>query len=298
MTNIRAENGSNNYPPTAADLPPVDWLEVLNPAARLGRVRHALFDFDGTISVIRRGWETIMIPLMIEMICDGHPPPAGLEAEVADYVDRSTGILTIKQMEWLAQAVRRYGLAQQPQTARDYKTIYNERLLRPVRARLAQIAEDGQPGATDSLMIAGVRAFLEGLAARGVTLYLASGTDHVYVAEEAAVLGVADLFGEHIYGARDDTEAYSKSRIIERILAAPDLRGEELLVVGDGPVEIRHARAQQALALGIAADEDQRQGLDARKRERLLAAGADFIVTDFLHHDQLLRWFVAGDRAS
>ena len=49
---------------TAADLPPLSWLEVLNPSARLGRVRHALFDFDGTISVIRRGWEGIMIPLI------------------------------------------------------------------------------------------------------------------------------------------------------------------------------------------------------------------------------------------
>ena len=38
---------------TAADLPALPWLEVINPAVRLGRVRHALFDFDGTISVIR-----------------------------------------------------------------------------------------------------------------------------------------------------------------------------------------------------------------------------------------------------
>ena len=61
---------------TAADLPSLNWLEVVNPAACLGQVRHALFDFDGTISVIRRGWETIMIPMMLEMICDGqalHP---------------------------------------------------------------------------------------------------------------------------------------------------------------------------------------------------------------------------------
>ena len=86
-------------------------LEVVNPAIRLGQVRHALFDFDGTISVIRQGWEQIMIPLMVEMICDGAPPPPGLEAEVADYVDRSTGILTIKQMRWLEEAVQRYGLA-------------------------------------------------------------------------------------------------------------------------------------------------------------------------------------------
>lgn len=271
---------------TAADLPPLPWLEVLNPSVRLGRVRHALFDFDGTISVIRRGWETIMIPLMVEMICDGHPPTPEVEAEVAEYVDRSTGVLTIKQMQWLERAVRRCGLAREPQSAREYKRIYNERLLRPVRRRLSQM--DGSQAARDELMIAGARAFLQGLHQRNVVLYLASGTDHLYVLEEAAALGVAEFFGEHIYGARDDTEAYTKARIIQRILDERGLSGEELLVVGDGPVEIRHAKARSAVALGVAADEERREGVNLRKRQRLLDAGADLIVTDLLHHDDLL----------
>ncbi len=282
---------NDNQPLTTADLQTFPWMEVANPSVKLGQVRHALFDFDGTISVIRRGWETIMIPLMMEMICDGNPPPPGLEAEVAEYVDRSTGVLTIKQMQWLEEAVRRYGLAKSPKTAREYKQIYNERLLHPVRQRLSQMGKEGGQASRDTLMIAGVRNFLQGLHDRGVTLYLASGTDHIYVAEESAALGVAELFGEHIYGARDDTESDSKDRVIQRIIENHNLSGEELLVVGDGPVEIRHARAQEAVALGIAADEEQRQGLDPRKRKRLLAAGADFIVTDFLHHEELLLSF-------
>jgi phosphoglycolate phosphatase-like HAD superfamily hydrolase len=263
-------------------------LEVVNPEARLGRVRHALFDFDGTISVIRRGWEGIMVPLMIEMICDGRPPTADIEREVIEYVDRSTGILTIKQMQWLETAVRRYGLAQNPKCAREYKRIYNERLLRPVRRRLNQM--NMEPAGRDGLMIAGARGFLRALHDRGVTLYLASGTDHAYVLEEAGALGVTEFFGEHIYGARDDTEAYTKERIIQRILDGHSLQGEELIVVGDGPVEIRNAKARGALALGVAADEEQRQGLNPRKRQRLLDAGADLIVTDFCHHDALSRF--------
>ncbi len=271
--------------PEGIDNPP-DWLEVVNPSVRVGHVRHALFDFDGTISVIRRGWEQVMIPLMVEMICDGHPTPPGLEAEVADYVDRSTGILTIKQMRWLEETVRRYGLAAEVKSAREYKRIYNERLLQPVRRRLARL--DGSQAARDSLAIAGARRILEGLHTQGVRLYLASGTDHVYVVEEAEALGVADLFEGRIYGARDGAEAYDKARIIEDILTENDLRGEELLVVGDGPVEIRHARARDAVALGVAADEERRLGLNARKRERLLSAGADLIVTDFVHHAELV----------
>lgn len=279
---------------TPPDLPPYPWLEIINPQVRLGQVRHALFDFDGTISVIRRGWEAIMIALMVEMICEGQSQPVGLEGDVAAYVDRSTGILTIEQMRWLEEAVRRYGLAQHPRTAREYKRIYNDRMLRPVRARLAQLESAGDPAATDTLTIAGVRSFLEGLYERGVTLYLASGTDHVFVQEEASALGVSEFFGPHIYGARDESQEDSKERIIQRILTEHELRGAELLVVGDGPVEIFHARSQAAIALGVAADEDQRQGLDPRKRARLLAAGADLIITDFSHCQELLAMFTQG----
>ncbi len=263
------------------------WLEIVHPGVRLGRVRHALFDFDGTLSVIRRGWEGVMIPMMVEMITGGHPVPSGLEAEVADYVDRSTGILTLKQMEWLVATVARYGLARGVRSAQSYKRIYNARLLAPVRARMDQL--DGSDAARDSLMIAGARAFLRGLRGQGVTLYLASGTDHDYVVEEATALDIVHLFEGRIYGAQDRAAALTKADVIARILADNDLYGEELLVVGDGPVEIRHGRANGAVTLGVAANEAARQGLDPRKRQRLLAAGVDLLVTDFWHHDELVR---------
>jgi phosphoglycolate phosphatase-like HAD superfamily hydrolase len=268
---------------TASELANESWIEVLNPEAVLGRVRHALFDFDGTLSVIRRGWEDVMIPMMIEMIGGGQPVDPAVEAEVADYVDRSTGILTIKQMAWLEEAVKRYGLNPDRRTAREYKAIYNERLLKPVRERLRRAGD-----VRETLTIAGARDFLAGLRDRGVALYLASGTDHKYVLQEAAALGVAPFFGDEIYGAMDDTEAYTKQRIIQRILDDHKLQGNELLVVGDGPVEIREAAGRGALTLGVAADEARRQGLNPRKRRRLVEAGADLLVTDFLHHETLV----------
>lgn len=55
--------------------------------------------------------------------------------------------------------------------------------------------------------------------------------------------------------------------------------------------------ARGAVALGLAADEERRQGLNPRKRQRLLAAGADLIVTDFLHHEDLLCYLLAGGSA-
>ena len=270
---------------------PFDWLEVLNPNVSLGHIRHALFDFDGTISTIRQGWEGIMRPLMVEMICDGADVPPerrkAIEREVAEYVARSTGILTIRQMEWLAKAVRRHGLAREPRSAREYKAIYNERLLRPVRERLGRL-ERGE-ATIDDLMIAGARRFLELLAERDVVLYLASGTDHEYVMEEAGALGIAPLFSGGIYGALDETEAHDKARIIQRILDDHDLHGAELVVVGDGPVEIREAKARGALALGVASDEVRRRGWNERKRQRLINAGADLLIPDFTQAETLAR---------
>jgi phosphoglycolate phosphatase-like HAD superfamily hydrolase len=266
-----------------------DWLVVKDPSvlSRLGRTRHALFDFDGTISLLRQGWETVMGPVMVEAICGEHPATPEIEQLVADYVDRSTGILTILQMEWLAETVRRLGLAPRPLTAREYKAIYLERLMASVGRRIDEVAR-GQV-APDDRMMHGARAFIAGLHARGVRLYLASGTDHADVAREAAVLGMADFFEGRIYGALDHSqEAHSKERVIQRILDENRLHGDELLVTGDGPVEIREAHARQALALGVASDEVARSGWNTHKMERLTAAGADLLVADFRMHDQLL----------
>ena len=279
-----------------------DWLKVRDPSVldRLGRTRHALFDFDGTLSLLRQGWETVMHPLMVEAICGtlaptppgrGHPPTPEIEQLVSDYVDRSTGILTILQMEWLAETVRRQGLVSNPLSAREYKAIYLERLMGSVGRRIDQV-EQGQVPA-DERMVPGARDFIAALHARGVRLYLASGTDHADVAREAAVLGMAEYFEGRIYGALDHAqEAHSKERVIQRILDENRLSGDELLVAGDGPVEIREAHARQALALGVASDEVSRSGWNPRKVERLTAAGADLLVADFRYAKQMVGMLV------
>ena len=267
-----------------------DWIKILNPAvtARLGRVRHAIFDFDGTLSLLREGWEGVMIPLMLEMISPSAPAAPELDQEVRAYVDHSTGILTIRQMEWLAEAVQRHGLNPRPLSPAQYKEIYRGRLLERIRSRLEDLeAGRAQP---DDRMVPGARAFLEGLAGSGVALYLASGTDHADIVRESGVLGVAAFFEGRIYGALDASEAHDKERLVRRILAENNLRGEELVVFGDGPVEIRVAAAAGALAVGVASDEVTRAGWNPAKITRLQNAGADVLVADFAHAPALLDW--------
>ena len=264
------------------------YIKTLHPEVlgRLGKIRHALFDFDGTLSVLREGWETVMVPVMVESICGRAPATPEIEREVSEYVEGSTGILTILQMEWLVEAVRRHDLAGPPLSAAAYKARYLERLMTRVRQRILEVEAGACP--PDERMVSGARVFLAALKQRGARLYLISGTDHPDVQREAGVLGLDDFFPGRIYGALDEREAHAKDRIIQRILQEHHLFGAELLVVGDGPVEIREARASGAIALGVATDEIARSGWNERKIARLTRAGADILIPDFSQSEALL----------
>lgn len=246
----------------------------------------ALFDFDGTLSTLRQGWEEVMIPLMVEEISAGRPDPE-IEAEVREYVDRSTGILTIRQMEWLAGAVQRHQRQARVRSAADYKALYLARLMESVDRRL----DDLFNGRVDPErhLLAGATAFVHALAARGVRLHLASGTDHEHVVREAQALGLADCFEGRIYGALDGNEAHAKERIIHDLLQ--EIPPEELLVAGDGPVELREAAQRGVFALGVCSDEVQRSGWNTHKLRRLAEAGANLLIPDFAGWPRLLPLF-------
>jgi phosphoglycolate phosphatase-like HAD superfamily hydrolase len=266
------------------------WIRIVHPQVlpRLGKVQHVLFDFDGTLSVLRQGWEDVMIPVMVEAICGNATRPE-IEVEVREYVDRSTGILTIRQMQWLAEAVQRHGLVTPVLTPAQYKAIYLARLMVFVRERIASVKQGKEIPAEH--LVAGSQEFVSGLADRGVRLYVASGTDHADVTAEADALGLLHCFNGDVYGALDHNENNAKERVIQRILDENGLSGDELLIIGDGPVEIREGALRRAVTLGVASDEVARCGWNERKVERLAAAGADLLVADFSHAQELLSLF-------
>jgi phosphoglycolate phosphatase-like HAD superfamily hydrolase len=269
----------------------LDWLKILSPGIekRLGHTRHVLFDFDGTLSVMREGWESVMLPVMLNAICGNRQVPPQVEKEVRDYIDRSTGILTIQQMEWLSKAVERYGYVEHALSPAEYKAIYLRRLMVRVKERILQVREHKVP--PEQMIMAGGKEFVENLFNRGVTLYLASGTDHPDMSNEATVLGLAQFFKGGVYGALDQSEMNGKERVIQRILDENKLAGDELLVVGDGPVEIREAKKRGAITLGVASDEIDRSGWNQHKIGRLTNAGVDLMVADFNQHGELANLF-------
>jgi phosphoglycolate phosphatase len=142
------------------------------------------------------------------------------------------------------------------------------------------------------MLVPGSLTLLEALRQRGVTCYLASGTDMAYVQDEARALGLEPYFAGGIYGALDNWESFSKAMLIAQIIAQHQLRGHEFVAFGDGFVEIENAVAVGGIAVGVATDEVRRAGVNAWKRERLIGAGAHLIIPDFRQADALLHYLL------
>ncbi len=67
------------------------------------------------------------------------------------------------------------------------------------------------------------------------------------------------------------------------------MSGSDLVIIGDGKVEIRLAKEYGGLALGLASDEEKREGINPVKQKRLQEAGADWIEGDFQEINVWLR---------
>jgi phosphoglycolate phosphatase-like HAD superfamily hydrolase len=269
-------------------------IEVLRPDLARGRFRSVLFDFDGTLSLIREGWPQVMIPMMVAVLRETGTRETEVElmAGVEEFVMRLNGRQTIYQMMQLAEEVRRRG--GQPLDPLAYKHRYHDLLMARIQGRLLALETGG--ASPEEWTVPGTHALLEELRRRGLTLYLASGTDLKYVRHEAALLGVAEYFGEHIYGALDDYHNFSKKMVIERILRDNNLHGAELLGFGDGFVEIEEIKRAGGIAVAVASDEVNRRGVHAWKRDRLVRAGADVVIPEYRRHQRLLNYLM-GDSA-
>lgn len=268
----------------------IEQVEALPPNIA---IRCAIFDHDGTLSTVREGWDHIMEALMVERICGdqiGLLPPetvAAIAARCHRMIDETTGFPTLMQMEQLVAMIAEYGYTdpRKTESAEAYKTQFIERLMRTVDARMQGLRKGTlRPG---EFIMQGAEAFMEKLSARGIELFLASGTDEDHVKLEAAALGYAHRFGERIFGARPSGKD-AKRTLIHRLISEEGYTGSQLLIIGDGPAEMREGRRVGAICVGIASDEVQRQGLNPAKRSRLIRAGAHLIISDYSQADLLL----------
>jgi phosphoglycolate phosphatase len=251
-------------------------------SARQARV--VLFDFDGTLSLIRSGWMNVMVPMMVEILADLKTGESDeqLRALVESFVWRLTGKETIYQMIAFAEAVEaRGGKALDPL---QYKKMYLDLLWQKIEKRVEALRK-GQAD-PEEFMVPGSRALLERLRDKGLKMYLASGTDEIYMKEEARLLGVAQYFDGGVYGAQDDF-SFSKAILIQRILSSAEFQGHQFLGFGDGYVEIEEVKNVGGVAVGVASEEPACTRVDEWKRQRLIGVGADYIVPNYLCGEEL-----------
>ncbi len=261
-------------------------LEILNPDANASNARVAVFDFDGTISLVRAGWFEVMVPMMVEELIplgSGESEEA-LTAVVEELVGRLTGRQTIYQMIEFAENIEKRGGT--PKDPLEYKHIYLDLLMEKIKHR----REDLRAGRVvpDEMMVPGARRLLDEFSSRGLTMFLASGTDQPFMREEAKLLNVDHYFTGGMFGALDDYESFSKKILVEQLIRESDFKGEEFIGFGDGFVEIEVVKDVGGVAVGIASDEPDCVEVDAVKRERLVGVGADWIVPNFNGHNELM----------
>lgn len=262
-------------------------IETVRPDASASQASVVIFDFDGTLSLIRSGWMEVMIPLCVEQLAllDTGECRDELRQTVEEFVWRLTGKETIYQMMALADAVAARGGTPCPPAV--YKKMYLERLWLKIRDRIEALRSGrAKP---EEYMVPGARALLETLRCQGMRMYLASGTDDANVKEEADLLDVARYFEGRIFGAQEDLKSFSKALLVQQILAKTGgVQADQLLVFGDGFVEIEEVKRKGGTAVGVATAEPDCADIDEWKRRRLIHAGADFIIPHYRDLDAIL----------
>jgi phosphoglycolate phosphatase-like HAD superfamily hydrolase len=259
-------------------------FELINPDMIRGRIKFAIFDFDGTISLIREGWQQIMIPMMVDILLQTphHESLKDVRRVVKNYVANTTGKQTIYQMIRLSEEIKKRG--GEPKPPLVYKQKYHDLLMTQIKSRIKGLRK-GEIS-PKNMTVPGSLEALERVTKDGIQCFLASGTDEKFVFDEAALLGITKYF-KGIYGALDDYENFSKRMVIQKIIRDNQLNGPELVAFGDGFVEIEDTKTVGGIAVGVATDEKERKGIDQWKRDRLIASGADVIIPDFEHFDPL-----------
>jgi phosphoglycolate phosphatase-like HAD superfamily hydrolase len=268
-----SETGPTRFLPGTA-------VEIIREVKLAAPPRFALFDFDGTLSLVREGWPDVMIPMMVEELAatGTRESAAELTTLARNFVMELNGKQTIYQMIRLSEEIQARGGT--PRDPLAYKERYHELLMQRIANRREALHSGAVPPA--EMLVPHVYEALRALQERGVELYLASGTDENYVREEARLLGLEPYFGRHIYGAIDDHRKFSKQMVIERILRENKVEGARLIGLGDGYVEIANIKGAGGTAIAVASDEAGRSGKpDLWKRDRLIGVGADVVIPDF-----------------
>ncbi len=263
------------------DMEIINYPKTINP-------KHAIFDFDGTISLIREGWQSIMYEYFVEELlqCPNAPSKEEIEKIVFDFVDFLTGKQTIFQCIRLSEEISKFGgISKSPL---EYKAEYLRRLEVHIKGRKKNLKRGIKPS---SFLVPGSVELLEKLTQSGISCYLTSGTDEIDVIQEASLLGISHYF-KSIHGAVDEDSTFcSKEQVLNDLINNNSLNGSDLILFGDGFVEIELGKSIDSYTIALATNEEKKDtSINEWKRNRLLKAGADCIIPDFKNVERIFNF--------
>src|SRR5258707_1278678 len=136
-------------------------VENITPGVSARNARVVLFDFDGTLSLIRSGWMNVMVPMMVEILAGlkTGETEEQLKAVVEEFVWCLTGKETIYQMIAFAEAVESRG--GKPLEPLAYKKMYLDLLWEKIENRVEGLRQGKAD--PEEYMVPGTRELLEKL---------------------------------------------------------------------------------------------------------------------------------------
>ena len=167
---------------------------------------------------------------------------------------------------------------------------YLEKLYEVRNARLALV--DSGAASVEDFLIPGAVDFIKQLMALGITCYIVTGSDEAGVVDEAKRLGFiatgsgeeeaegstpdSEADGAHIkvYGYNVEKDVVSKEDVIKTIKENENVEPHEMLVIGDGIVEIKAGKALACRTVLIKSKDNE------RKFDKLTVLEPEIVVSD------------------
>jgi len=247
-------------------------IKIIN--NKKAKILAAIVDWDGTISLLREGWNKVMKDYIANYISLNPQKKDLLWAE--NFIKETMGENTVDQMLGMMAKAHENGVKNMPIDQKKRKNLaekqrikYRKSLEEKMRSKRIKRAKV-HPG---EFINKGIKKFLQELKKRNVKIFVISGSEQKErggIEEEVEILKLKHYF-EKVFGYNGQIHPYTKENALKWIIKKYKIKNPlQILVVGDGPKEIKTGRDFGTITIGLVSNN--------LSKKNLLKSGADYIV--------------------
>ena len=251
---LLCQKGAGVKKTTASNQFRIGKVEVINPEAlKAINIKHAVFDYDGTIDVSLEGlWQETEASFML------------LTRETANsIVNKTLGMHTFERMKIaVKEAHPRWD---------DYRVSIIARLLENQAKEEMYVKWRAAYWTKDTALVPGVTGVLEAFSKTGIICHVATADyvkNKIKMADRFGILEYFGKNGERIHG--DGDERYEGKEEFLRSLITGEIKANQIVMFGDSLSDIKAAKSAGCIAIGIAKDN--------KLREEFIEAGTDIVI--------------------